>query len=610
MKTTKNQPTPSRFLTKNNPAYAFGALSQAKPRLLLLSFFGAASLMVTPTASVEAVELDVAGWEGSVDTVLTYGTVYRMQEPSGKSIASSNGGDVDNGPLASDDANLNFRKGDLVSEVAKVVSELQLQKDNYGLFVRGRAFYDFELMDDDRRHREISDDGLDLAGSGVELLDAFVQGSWDLGERPLSVRVGRQVVNWGEALYAQNGIAATNPYDLSALRAPGSQLREAFIPTEMLFGSFGLTDNLNLSGYWQPGSAWEPVRLDPCGSFFSTNDIVGDSQCDYLPVASLQELITGAVLGSPTAFDSPDELRAYLDGVPGPLQGLAGPLLASTFIPRAEDVEPDGSQYGLSLRWFAPELNQTEFGLYYLRYHSQAPVVSASAANVIPTPLGFFPDASSATYFAEYVGRRDLYGFSFNTSITGGPLEGVAVAGELSYRPDSVVSLYTPGAVIAPAVNGSQPAGTYIPGYIERDRIQASTSLLYISSRRLLGADSTTLIGEVAANRVMGSLPSELLDDPLLPGGFTNSSWGTTLSAAFTYENVLDVFRVTPSVSAYAAINGRNGANNEGQRAYSLQVNALYKDSIGGGVSYTAYHGGGRSDRDRDFLSLFASYSF
>lgn len=137
----------------------------------------------------------------------------------------------------------------------------------------------------------------------------------------------------------------------------------------------------------------------------------------------------------------------------------------STFVPRSHDVKPDGdAQYGLGLRWTAQELNQTDFGLYYLRYSTQTPVVSAKAGAIVAVPgVGPIPFANRATYFAEYIGKRDLYGFSFNTTINGGPLEGLAVAGELSYRPDSIVSKYTSRAVISPAVVGGLSQGPTSP---------------------------------------------------------------------------------------------------------------------------------------------------
>lgn len=203
------------------------------------------------------------------------------------------------------------------------MSDLDLRfQEDYGVFLRGRAFYDFELKDDSRRQRELSDDGEDLAGSSAELLDAFVYGSWKLGDRLFSARLGRQVINWGESIFAQGGISATNPYDVGALRAPGSEIKEAFLPTLMGSFSFELNESMTVEGYWQPGSSWKASKLDACGTFFSTTDVIGDDDCDYLPVAAIQESVTG-LLGRPTAFDSPDEVRAYLNGVPAGMRPLA-----------------------------------------------------------------------------------------------------------------------------------------------------------------------------------------------------------------------------------------------------------------------------------------------
>jgi hypothetical protein len=42
-------------------------------------------------------------------------------------------------------SNLNFAKGQAISNVLKLVWDLDLKKDNMGLFVRGRAWRDFAL---------------------------------------------------------------------------------------------------------------------------------------------------------------------------------------------------------------------------------------------------------------------------------------------------------------------------------------------------------------------------------------------------------------------------------------------------------------------------------
>jgi len=41
------------------------------------------------------------------------------------------------------------------------------------------------------------------------------------------VRLGRQVISWGESTFIPNGINVINPIDVARLRTPGSELREA-----------------------------------------------------------------------------------------------------------------------------------------------------------------------------------------------------------------------------------------------------------------------------------------------------------------------------------------------------------------------------------------------
>ncbi|TMP77059.1 DUF1302 family protein, partial [Pseudoalteromonas sp. S983] len=41
----------------------------------------------------------------------------------------------------------------------------------------------------------------------------------------------------------------------------------------------------------------------------------------------------------------------------------------------------DAGQFGIRLGMFAPELNDTEFALYYINYHSRRPLISGKASN-------------------------------------------------------------------------------------------------------------------------------------------------------------------------------------------------------------------------------------
>lgn len=572
---------------------------------------GLTLLSTLPLGVAQAFQQRSDDWTMSLDTTLSYGVSYRMEARDDKLIAQANGGRGSNaGLINSDDGDLNFAKHDLFSEVLKVVSEMDLRfQDNYGVFVRGRAFYDFVLEDETLPHRQISNAGLNEAGSSVDLLDAFVYGSWELDEHALNARLGRQVINWGESLFYQNGIGATNPVDINALRAPGSEIKEAYVPTLMAYGSFALRENLSVEGYWQPGWAWEKSKIDPCGTYYSTLDVLGEG-CNYLSVPPLQEPLAGG-----QAFDSPDMAQAYVDGLPaGFVNNLRKGYLPNTFMPRGKDIDADhAAQYGAALRWYVPALNETELGLYYLRYNMQVPMLGLTVGNTVILPVvGVLPNASTASYYAEYLEKRDLYGISFNTSVGGGGLfNGLSVAGELSYRPDTPIALglneYLPTALL-----GSQQGlavGTRLDGYHEKDMYQASLTALY-NFTNLLGANSALLSSEVVGSHVQG------LGSKIDYYSATPSAYGAQANLQLTYNNVFNFVTVIPSVGYQYGINGvapqlTNGLV-EDTKSYSMGVDAVYQESLTVGAKYVGYSGGQLLNKrsDRDFLSLNVKYSF
>ena len=65
-----------------------------------------------------------------------------------------------------------------------------------------QRFYDFALEQDCCVRTELTQEALDWAGSRTELLDAYAWWTSAIGE----IRVGRQVLNWGESTFIQGGI--------------------------------------------------------------------------------------------------------------------------------------------------------------------------------------------------------------------------------------------------------------------------------------------------------------------------------------------------------------------------------------------------------------------
>ncbi len=85
------------------------------------------------------------------------------------------------------------------------------------------------------------DEAKDLACRDIRVLDAYVYGNFALndGANPLSIRVGNQVLSWGESTFIQHGINIT-PIDVGVARSPGAELKEAYIPVGMAWASLGV----------------------------------------------------------------------------------------------------------------------------------------------------------------------------------------------------------------------------------------------------------------------------------------------------------------------------------------------------------------------------------
>jgi len=97
----------------------------------------AASLGILPAA--HAVDFNLGDARGSWDTTFSYGQAWRLKDRDCNLIATADGG-CGRSPNI-DDGDLNYDPG-VVSKAFKAVSELSLQWNNVGAFVRGSALYD------------------------------------------------------------------------------------------------------------------------------------------------------------------------------------------------------------------------------------------------------------------------------------------------------------------------------------------------------------------------------------------------------------------------------------------------------------------------------------
>ena len=112
-----------------------------------------------------------------------------------------------------------------------------------------------------------------IEGRDVDLLDAFVHDRVTLDSLPVTFRVGRYTLLWGESLFfGGNGVAALQaPQDeIRARTVPDSTAKELFLPVGQVSASLELRPGLSVEMYDQP--EWRRERLPGVGTVFSTND--------------------------------------------------------------------------------------------------------------------------------------------------------------------------------------------------------------------------------------------------------------------------------------------------------------------------------------------------
>lgn len=317
------------------------------------------------------------------DTTLTYGASWRVESADNRLVDPTVNGGIN---VNQDDGNRNFDTG-LISNRVGLTSEIDLNYQNvYGMFLRGRAYYDdvyHGKNDNDSPgtsnnlsvpYNEFTKETRKRHGDEMEMLDYFLYGGFDLGGHNLNLRLGSQVVSWGESVFVVGGVStAQSPVDATQLGVPGVELKDIFLPAQQLYAQFEINDALSVEGYYQ--LEWDKTRLVAAGSYFSAADYYdeGGEQLIIAPGMALQ---------------------------------------------RGHDTHAsDNGQYGIAVRYLAEEFNNTEFGFYYLNYHDKLPYFDWSRAFI------------DGTYSLAYGEDIQLYGISFGTV-----LGDTNISGEYSYR--------------------------------------------------------------------------------------------------------------------------------------------------------------------------------
>lgn len=461
-----------------------------------------------------------SGIKGVLNTAITAGAAIRMQERSEALVGKSNNDPTACGipfqscqatfrdqiypsarlaeipgqySLNADNGNLNYDRHDLTQAPLKVTPDLSLTYGTFGFFGRAIFFHDFVNDDFTERHpNEINRGNLattgysanDLAsftlpypgnefgriygpgapsqnrrsdpatvkqiGSDLQLLDSYIYGKLPIpftDDQQLTFKLGRQTVNWGEStLLVVNSLNQAQPVNANNFQRVGFTVEEVFTPINQAFVSFEPFTNATVETFYQ--LEWKNVEGTAPGSFLSALDVGTNNAVDEVY----------ASFGG--AAEDPDGLASLQYN---PLARITNTTLR---LQRLADFEPKTSgQFGAAFKYFAEDLNNgTEFGLYFLNYHSRLPYASffaaeASCARAEGNALGInaydpvsflvacpgIPQLSgtaeaatssaaaldSASFALEYPENIQMVGFSFNTTVGDFSLQG-----EVAYRPN------------------------------------------------------------------------------------------------------------------------------------------------------------------------------
>lgn len=508
-----------------------------------------------------------------------------------------------------DDGDRNFQRGALVNNRAMTLGELAVSFKDYGLVLRGDAFYDDayhhrndndspDTVNKSGTHDEFTSDAERFSGGRARLLDAYVYADWYFGTAMnLNLRLGRQVVAWGEGLFFGNIAFTQGPADATKANVPGIDVKSILLPVEQVALNLGITDDLALMGYYH--LRYKPLELEPVGSFFSTVDIVGPgAQFAYGFVNPFYD-----PLANPEAF-APAQLQDVLamlfpGGVPQPLPlSLAGlvpgarPIIT---IPRGPDLEPsDNGQWGVGLKYQLT--HATNVGLYWLRYHDTLPVVQLNPGfPELATGVTTSPTEAPVSYNITYFDGIKLGGASFSTKIGR-----VNLAGEAIYR---------------------DGANVLVKGQFGPTSTRAKVGQGFVSAIMLVPPNPISqqidLIGEAGYIRVLDVTPLEGSDDLVND----REAYAFSGIANFNYRNVLPKWDLAVPLSYAALIHGTpamaaamGSLIGEGDQRAGIAANFTYLQNLQAGLSYNAFLGapelGKRPFVDRDYVAINVKYSF
>ena len=527
--------------------------------------------------AAQAFTFEFDGVRGNFDSTITAGTGIRLKDPDCTLVISgASGNGAPAGCLAptsalGDQGDLNYAKGDRFTTYLKGSHELLLKMPSDVTFL-GRVNWikDFSATETTgilsattppNLTDGLADDARKDLRFKARLLDLWVSKGFQVGDQEARVRVGNQVVSWGESLFLPGGINSTNAIDVMRLSQPGTQLKEVFLPAPIASVATGLGKGFNAEAYVQ--AKWNGNYLPPTGSYWSVANGLGKGHDAY---------------------------------------GLV-------------EVKPrDGGQWGVALRW-QPEGTQVNLGAYAMNYHDKAPNFSINAGG--PGVIGWRYAEDRRLYGLS--ANLPLGDWAIGTELSYRPKDAVslnsAVSGCSSQNGDCWVDEKRFQWHLTGLLSITPNTAGYILKALGADTatmMAEAVAIRYPNLKPTYGGDP------ISAGAWGWGQEFDPAGTPEAVG--TKTSWGYNFDFSWTYDGTLiPGWQVTPEIYYFQAVKGRtpNGVAlfMEGAKSVNYILNLVQNPAHWQAtINYARFFGGSRVFdqplRDRDFVGLTLSRNF
>lgn len=444
-----------------------------------------------------------------------------------------------------------FDKGNIITNRLDLLTEFDfVYKKTAGFRVSAAAWYDNAYDGDVTGNPAFQAAGFGTAYPGNkfthtikryytksgELLDAFVFGRIDAGDVPISVKLGRHNIYWGESLFSpiHGASYSQGPVDFrKAVATPGSEAKELFLPLNQLSAHAQLTESVSVAA--QYGLEWKPYRIYEGGTYFTFSDLVFQGGTSYLGLPYSGDLNTGR-----------------------------------------DKVPKDRGSWGVNLKATPDWLNGT-IGVYYRRFDDKVPAV-----------LGTYSATGALTELHNaYAQDVKLAGISLSKQISG-----VAIGAELVHRRNTALTTVFGAAGMARGDSWHALANAI--AYVGKTPVFDSATLLaeitYSRLDKVYGSTAAYFSSVdhtcINANGALGGTKRD--------GCATKDAWGLAVTFSPTW------FQALPSVDLSMPIHYDRGlkgnspvpfGGNENSGTWSIGLGADYQAKYKFDLAYTGYFG-------------------